>query len=129
LKYLLDTNTVSLLARKNKKVIARFTANVELCAVSSFTWYELQFGIARMRASTAVRKQFEGLYRVLERSIVAYDRSAAEWQAKERVRRTSVNFIDALIAATAVSRRLVLVTQNTSDFAGFSGIELEDWSL
>jgi tRNA(fMet)-specific endonuclease VapC len=128
LNYILDTNTVSLLARKNAKVVARYSKNVELCAVSSFTWYELQYGVARMKPGTAVRAQFEGLYRVLEQSVVAYDRRAAEWHAKERVRRTSVNFIDALIAATAASRGLVLVTQNLADFKGFKGLKLEDWS-
>ena len=127
MKYLLDTSIASLLARRNRKVIARYAANVEACAVSSFTWYELQYGIAKMKPGP-VRQQLEGLYRVLERSIVAYDRRAAEWQAKERVRRTSANFIDALIAATAVSRGMVLVTQTTADFKGFRGIELEDWS-
>ncbi len=128
MKYLLDTNTVSLLARKNMKAIARYTPNVEVCAVSSFTWYELQYGIAKMKPMTAIRRQFEGLYRVLAQTIIPYDRTAAEWQAKERIRRTSVNFIDALIAATAASRGLVLVTQNTADFKGFRGLQVEDWS-
>ncbi len=64
--------------------------------------------------------------------VLPYDREAADWQARERVRLERagrpVPFVDAQIAAIAAVRGLTLVTANTRDFERFEGLSVEDWS-
>ncbi len=40
-----------------------------------------------------------------------------------------IGFIDALLAAQAISRSLVFVTNNTKEFTRIKSLKLEDWSL
>ena len=64
--------------------------------------------------------------------ILPYDASAARWHAAERARLEKIgktpSFADGQIAAIAAANALVLVTANTEDYAGFKGIEIENWS-
>lgn len=64
--------------------------------------------------------------------ILAYTATAAEWHARERARLAALGrtppFIDGQIAAVARVNRLILVTRNVSDFHGFEGLAIEDWT-
>jgi len=63
--------------------------------------------------------------------VFSYDQNVAEWHAQERARLVALGqtpaFVDGQIAAIAYTRRLVLVTRNINDFAGFEGLEVENW--
>ena len=54
---------------------------------------------------------------------VAIDRAIAERAGRIR-RRSGTPLADALIAATAIERGLMLATRNVSDFAGIRGLKL-----
>jgi tRNA(fMet)-specific endonuclease VapC len=126
-KYLLDTNVISLVARRNKAVTKRYERHIDECAIPSIVWHELQFGVKRMRAGS-VKAQFLAFYETLVQPVLAYDKRAAAYHAAERVRLRSCRSADAQIAAIAVTQNLLLVTANVRDFKGFRGLRLEDWS-
>jgi len=85
-----------------------------------------------------VSRRREAIERYLEDVVLAsfpildYDRAAAEWHARERVRLEAAGktppFVDGQIAAIACVNDLALVTANKVDFRGFKGLRVEGWS-
>lgn len=133
---LLDTNVVSELARPvpHPAVEARVAGSERQAAISSVTWHELLFGVARMpsgRRRDALTAFVDDL--VARFPVLPYDRAAAEWHAAERARLEASGrarpFADSQIAAIAVTNDLRLVTRNDVDFAGFEGLVVENWWL
>jgi tRNA(fMet)-specific endonuclease VapC len=135
LKYLLDTNIVSepLRPRPSRTVLRRLASHERETAIASIVWHELRFGCARLPVS----RRREAIERYLEDVVLAsfpildYDRAAAEWHARERVRLEAAGktppFVDGQIAAIACVNGLVLVTANKVDFRGFKGLRVEGW--
>ena len=64
-------------------------------------------------------------------SILPYDNYAAEEYGKVRAelerKGPSIGPMDMLIAGHARSERLILVTNNTREFARVENLEIEDW--
>lgn len=135
LKYLLDTNIVSepLRSSPSRTVLRRLASHEGETAIASIVWHELQFGWARLPVS----RRRDAIERYLEDVVLAsfpildYDRAAAEWHARERVRLEAAGktppFVDGQIAAIACVNDLVLVTGNKVDFRGFKGLRVEGW--
>jgi tRNA(fMet)-specific endonuclease VapC len=135
LKYLLDTNIVSepLRPSPSRTVLRRLASHEGEAAIASIVWHELHFGCARLPVS----RRREAIERYLEDVVLAsfpildYDRAAAEWHARERVRLEAAGktppFVDGQIAAIACVNDLVLVTANKVDFRGFKGLRVEGW--
>lgn len=102
-------------------------------ATASVVWHELLFGCQRLPVSHK-REQLENYLQALLLSglmVLSYTQKAAEWHAIERARLIGIGqtpaFIDGMIAATAHTHGLILVTRNIADFENFSGIRIEDW--
>jgi tRNA(fMet)-specific endonuclease VapC len=103
-------------------------------AIASIVWHELLFGCVRLPKS----RRRDAIERYLDDVVLAsfpildYDRAAAEWHARERVRLGTAGktppFIDGQIAAIAGVNELVLVTVNRVDFREFKGLRVESWS-
>jgi predicted nucleic acid-binding protein len=137
MSYLLDTNVVSALRRKDlaeRRVLRWFedVAGAEFF-VSSLTMMEIEIGVKRLerrdkrQAATirtwkeeTLRKQFEGRF-------VDIDLEIAERCAQLHVPNPKPE-IDALIAATAIVKRLTLVTRNERDFASMPVQVLNPWA-
>jgi toxin FitB len=135
--YLLDTNVVSALRRKDraeKRALKWFedAAGAEFF-ISSLTMMEIEIGVKRLerydkrRAATirawkegALRKQFEGRF-------VDIDLEIAERCAELHVPDPKPE-IDSLIEATAIVKRLTLVTRNERDFANMPVRLLNPWA-
>ena len=126
-KYLLDTNIVSLVARKNRATMLQYERHLEACALASVVWHELRFGLAIMKEGVA-KRQFTAFYETLALPILPYDKAAADHHASERARLKSCKFVDGQIASIAATQALVLVTANVDDFKAFKGFEIEDWT-
>ena len=60
-----------------------------------------------------------------------YDLKSAQWHASLRAKLVSMGktpaFVDGQIAAIAYTNRLILVTNNVSDFQDFQGLQIENW--
>ncbi|MGK6321703.1 type II toxin-antitoxin system VapC family toxin [Sphingomonas sp. DT-51] len=120
---MLDANIViALLAGEPAKLRAR----IERCrrgdiVISSIALAEVALGSASgKRPSSAILEQLTRLFDVL-----AFDATASWAYARLPFRRGS---FDRLIAAHALAADATLVTNNERDFAGISGLAVENWT-
>lgn len=131
MKYLLDTCTLSDFAKGHPQVLARIKATApEWLAVSSLTRMEVEYGLAlnpeRARKLAPVMQQVFS-------SITTLPFSTAEAQAAASIRAAlmrqgqPIGPYDLLIAATALTQGLIMVTSNVSEFRRISGLRIEDW--
>ena len=132
--YLLDTNTLSYVARGEGGVGARMLSmKRDAVAIPAIVAYELRYGLARLDPlrpiTRALTENVGSLLAALR--IVAFDdecaAAAAALRADLERAGTPLGPIDILIAATALATRAVLVTRNTREFGRVRGLMLEDW--
>ena len=132
MRYLLDTNIVSLFARGQDKVKALLIACApsEL-AISAITQMEISYGF-RLNP-TRVQKVQPVIERLLGPvTVLPFERADGEMAGQIRADLQAmgqpVGPFDLLIASCAVRRGLCLVTNNTREFQRIKGLVLEDWS-
>jgi len=121
---LVDTNVLSELARPrpNAGVLRWFSAQTAI-HLSVITLEELVFGIARSKGGARTRLQAWHDALVAARPAIlevtqAIARASGELRAAREGRGRRVAMADMLIAATALTHGLTLVTRNLSDFEG-----------
>ncbi len=129
--YLLDTNTcIFIKNRKPEHVLNRLKLAIdEGVYLSSVSVAELQFGVY---SSQNIEKNRVSLTEFLAPfEILDFDDNDAEAFGKLRSdlkrRGELIGPYDMLIAAQAMTRNLVLVTNNTDEFRRIPGLQLEDW--
>jgi len=131
--YLLDTNVVSELrksaerAAPNVRAWAQLQATSEL-SISVITAMEIEIGIARLERRDSAQGQV--LRTWLERDLLAAFATRTLPVDLDVVRRAALMHVpdprpgrDVLIAATALTHKLVVVTRNVADFQRL-GVEL-----
>jgi tRNA(fMet)-specific endonuclease VapC len=129
-RWLLDTNIVIALSKQVPALLPwlqRCPAS-EL-VLSSVVLAEVEYGIAKSERQAHNRKVFDALLGRFE--VLPFDADAAREYgviraALERIGRP-IGPNDLLIAAHARSKRLTLVTDNTSEFARVDGLSIENW--
>ena len=135
LKYLLDTNIISepLRPAPNPQVIEHLKQHENEMAIAAIIWHELLFGAYRLPPSAKRSAIEQYLNQVVAATlpILPYDAEAACWHAAERARLGSLGqtlpFVNGQIAAIARVNSLILVTANTTHFAMFQGLQVENW--
>ena len=142
MRYLLDTDHLSIVQRQPGPAYTRLMAQITQhlladLAFSIISFHEQVLGchtyISRAQSSGDVVHGYEMLARVLRDFVAApvipFDAAAAavfDGLVGQRVR---VATMDLRIAAIALSRGMVLVTRNVSDFGKVPGLEIEDWTV
>ena len=132
--YLLDTNTISEPTREypNQHVVEKIQRYDSQIALASIVIYELVRGIHLLPESKKRLKFLDYFESVLVKfPVLLYTEKSAIWHGKEAARLQGIGksppFIDAQIAAVAVTNNLILVTRNTADFKNFADLQLENW--
>lgn len=133
MKYLLDTNVcIRYLKGYPQQLIDRFLSVPERdLAVSVITRAEMLFGAEKSNTSQQTRAvQLDFLKRL---TTLPFDEDAANIFATIRFllesQGTPIGAYDMLIAATALSRNLILVTHNVKHFSRIPDLNIEDWEV
>ena len=131
MRYLLDTNIcIYLIKKRPTEVLEQFRKHSpQDVAISTITLFELQYGIEksryRQRSESALVKF------LLPLNLVDLDRSAAMEAAAIRAELEKegrpIGPYDLLIAGLAISRDMVLVSNNTKEFERIVGLDIENW--
>jgi predicted nucleic acid-binding protein len=131
-KYLLDTNVLSEIRKANgdSKVKAFIDAiALEDLFISILSMGEIAFGVEKLPQGKKKNEFLIWLNRQLpawfENRIVPLDRDVMfEWgRIRARAKRT-LPVVDTLLAASALTYRLVILTRNTCDFKGIGDLSL-----
>ena len=132
MKYLLDTNIcIYIMNKRPAKVINKFKQReVGEIGLSSITVSELQYGVAKSNQRELNRQRLNEFIAPLE--ILTYDELAAEAYGNIRIQLEKsgqpIGPLDTLIAAHALSRNLILVTNNEAEFKRVVNLKVVNWA-
>jgi tRNA(fMet)-specific endonuclease VapC len=130
LTYLLDTNIVIyVMKRRPLDVLHRFNQHAHRMAISSITLAELYHGAEK---STRVADNFRAIEDFCSRiDVLPYGPKAAQHYGSIRAALEKIGqpigINDLHIAAHARSEGLVVVTNNTAEFARVPALQIENW--
>ena len=141
MKYLLDTDHLSILQRKAGKDyqnLSRRMADYLLSdfTVSTITFHEQILGchsfINRARNLNDVVKGYEMMTRLINDfkilPLLPFDTNAAIIFNQIQSQRIQLAKMDTRIAAIALSHELILLTRNYQHFSKIPGLLIEDWT-
>ncbi|MBD2430776.1 MULTISPECIES: type II toxin-antitoxin system VapC family toxin [Fischerella] len=129
--YLLDTNIVTYVLKRNATVDKKLrdvrTLGQEVF-ISCITFYEIKRGLLAVNATRQLSEfnRFCRNYKVLLLDDIETIEKACEIHADLKNKGTLIQEADILIAATAITRGLILVS-NDSDMLRVPEISLENW--
>ena len=129
--YLLDTDTIIYSLKGNRRIVDNFSAHSEdPKAISVLTFGELIFGA---RKSQRVDENLAKVYRIREIFPVvditpAIMECFGELKAKLSSQGVSVDDLDLMIGATALTLGYTIVTNNTRHFEKVPGLSLTNWA-
>jgi len=133
-KYVLDTNVVSLLMKGDPNVIGRLKAvsRADVCMPQPVI-AEIAYGIQRLSRSKrkdALSARFELLKSEIRRVAWSDEVSEAFGGLKSELERKGerIEDFDAAVAAHALAEGCVLVTANLKHMTRVPGLQVEDWS-
>jgi len=128
--YMLDTDTVSFIARKNSSVIKNLIKHEEddIC-ISAVTYAEIFYGLEK-KGSAKLSNEVNSI--IGKMSIITFDETQAELYGKIRLELeksgTPLGDMDMLIAAAALSIDAVLVSHNVKHFSKVKRLKVKDWT-
>jgi len=130
-KFLLDTNICIYIINNRFEGSTSWIKNagIENVCISSISVAELEFGITKSskfdETQTALYKFLSG-FNLIDFDAVAarsYGRIRADLQSKGNV----IGAMDMLIAATAISNEMILVSNIVGEFSRVKGLKIENW--
>ena len=142
MRYLLDTDHMSFLQRRSGLEFANLSSRLRQYspddfALSIVSFHEQVLGahtfINRAQSQTKVIRGYILLTETLQgfSTAVVLPFEASEIAVFEQLQtqKIRVSTMDLRIAATALSRDLIVLTRNTRDFNRVPGLSVEDWTI
>jgi tRNA(fMet)-specific endonuclease VapC len=132
MSFLIDTNIcIYIMNKRPPEVIQKFKrTSVGQIGISSITVSELYYGACKSKWQKQNLKRLEEFLIPLE--ILAYDERASKCYGEIRSELENqgkiIGPLDLLIAAHALSRDLVLVTNNEYEFRRIKSLRVENWA-
>ncbi len=129
--YLIDTNIITAILKKNEKVnhkLNRVSSQQKEVFISCITFYEIKRGLLYAKATRQL-SEFQQLcnkYKVVLLEDLQIIEKASEIHADLKRKGTPIQDADVLIAASAIVKGLILVS-NDSDMLRVVGLTVEDW--
>jgi len=133
MKYLFDTNIcIFLINKKFEYLIDRVEKlGIEKIGISSITIAELEYGIAKSDSTHKEENRIALLEFLLPFKFVDFNQNDAyeygrirqDLQSKGKI----IGNMDILIGSQAVSRELILVTNNEKEFKRIENLKIENW--
>lgn len=134
MKYVLDTNAVSLLMKGDANVIERLkrVGREDVCIPQPVV-SEIAYGIQRLSKSKrkeVLARRFELVREEIARAVWTDEVSDAFGEIKAALERRGerIEDFDAAVAAHAVAEGCILVTANLKHMTRVPGLDVEDWS-
>jgi tRNA(fMet)-specific endonuclease VapC len=141
-RYLLDTDHISFLQRRSGSEFVNLSARIYQhpdtdFALSVVSFHEQVLGahdfINRARTAADVIRGYTLLSETLQGFSIApvlhFDAEAIAVFEALRSQRVRISTMDLRIASIALSRNLIVLTRNLSDFERVPGLVIEDWSV
>ena len=131
MKYLLDTDTCIYALKQRAALLERMLSRSRVdVAISVITEAELRTGAAKSSSPVKTLRLVENFLRPL--TIVEFTSSDATSYANVRAKLerggTPIGPFDTLIAAQALGRKLILVSNNEREFGRVTGLRVENWA-
>ncbi len=128
--YLLDTNTCNYAIKREPEVLRRLQERApDDFNVSAVAVAELWFGAAKSSRPQGTHASVDAFLKPFE--VLPFASEAAEEYAQIRLQLEKagrpIGERDLLIAATAKSRRLTVITHNVREVSRVDGLKVEDW--
>lgn len=129
--YLLDTNIcIYTINKRPANVIKKVrSCNHEEICISSITIMEMEYGIQRSRMNDLSREALIDF--LLPFEVINFNSADAYEYGKIRSHLEAIGKLigpyDLQIAAQAISRNLILVTNNVNEFSRIHNLEIENW--
>ena len=131
MNYLIDTNIcIYIMNQRPAEVIQKCkNTGVGQIGISAITVSELSYGVAKSKYQKQNTKRLEEFLAPFE--ILQYDEEASNYYGIIRSQLENqgnvIGPLDMLIAAHALSRDLVLVTNNEKEFNRIETLKVENW--
>lgn len=142
MKYLIDTDTLSILQEEDDALYPIVVANalvhpIEDVVVCVVSFHEQVLGCQAYLGRARTRRELLHGYDLLNKTAQTYSRyvmlpfedavaNCLDNLIRQRIR---IGTMDLRIAATALAHNLIVVTRNTSDFGRVPGLIIEDWTV
>jgi len=130
-KALLDTNILAAFLKGNQKVVNKVSNYLDkfpILTISVITYYEILRGLKAIN-STSKLTTFQKLIEKSEIEDISKDTMdrASDIYANLRKQGTLIEDADILLAATAMEKGVVLITDNTAHFRRIKGLKIDNW--
>ena len=130
MKYLLDTDTIIYYLKGRESVKQKIiNAGLKELSISIITLFELYYGAHNSKNVQKNIKRIETLKNTI--TVLEIDDSMFHQfgKIKSVLRKSGLGIgdFDLIIGITSLSKRLILVTNNTKHFQRIDGINIENW--